>query len=73
VVAGSRGTETWSARHLRMRRFRCDGQRSMQLVHEVYARSLIESSLQKGDAALFESASEKELRPLFCSRQRSLQ
>jgi hypothetical protein len=65
VIAGSRGAETWSARHLRVRRFRCDGQRSMQSIERVYARSLVESSLQKRDAALFEY--EKELRPLFLS------
>ena len=65
VIAGSRGAETWSARHLRVRRFRCNGQRSMQSIERVYARSLVESSLQKRDAALFEY--EKELRPLFLS------
>jgi hypothetical protein len=48
VVAGSRRTETWSARHLRMRRFRCDRRRSMQSIRRVYASTLNESSLKKG-------------------------
>jgi hypothetical protein len=53
VIAGSRGAETWSARHLRVRRFRCDGQRSMQSIERVYARSLVESSLQKRGRSSF--------------------